>query len=319
MSSLFENICKKAVDDGTAECYNINMNTKRWLKKHTHDLTGVTVAITGPTGGLGTELCHYLAALNASLILLDRNPARSALLREQLQVQFPGLSLHRIPLDLSDMDSVRAACEQLKALPIDILIHNAGAYSIPRYVCDTGLDNVFQINCAAPYYLTKELLPLLRQRKGHVVAVSSIAHTYAETNPDDVDFSTRPQARLVYGNAKRRLTFSLAELFRHETDATLAIVHPGITFTNITAHYPPWLFALIKHPMKLIFMKPSKAALCLLAGVFSSGEYGSWIGPRVFNIWGLPRKQPLRTVSAAESRRIAVEAEDTHRRLTAIP
>lgn len=291
------------------------MSMKRWLTAHTHDLTGVTVAITGPTGGLGKELCRHLAALNASLVLLDRDPVKSAALREQLTAQFPGISLQRVAMDLADMTSVRAACEQLKALPIDILIHNAGAYSIPRHTCDTGLDNVFQINCAAPYYLTRELLPLLRQRRGRVVMVSSIAHNYAQSDPDDVDFSTRRPARLVYGNAKRRLMCALHELFRDERDATLSVVHPGITFTNITAHYPPLIFALIKHPMKVLFMKPSKAALCLLAGVFRSCEYGTWIGPRLFDIWGLPSHKRLHTCSEAECCRIAAEAESIYANL----
>lgn len=122
------------------------MNTIHWLSKHTHDLTDVHVAITGPTGGLGKELCRRLAALNASLILLDRDAERSAALQKELLAQFPSVNLYRIPLDLSDITSVRAACEKLKAHPVDIVIHNAGTYSIPRYRCDTGLDNVFQIN-----------------------------------------------------------------------------------------------------------------------------------------------------------------------------
>ena len=293
------------------------MSTKTWLAAHTHDLTGVTVAITGPTGGLGTELCRYLAALNASLVLLDRNPEKSAVLREQLQAQFPDVSLRRIPLDLADITSVRVACEQLKALPIDVLIHNAGAYSIPRRTCDTGLDNVFQINCASPYYLTRELLPLLRERSGRVVMVSSIAHNYSQSDPNDMDFSTRRPARLVYGNAKRHLMCALHQLFRDETDATLSVVHPGITFTNITSHYPPLIFTVIKHPMKVIFMKPAKAALCLLAGVFSPCEYNTWIGPRLWNIWGLPLKKHLHTADEAEIKRIAAAAEETYKKLKA--
>ncbi len=298
-------------------CYNTAMSMKTWLSKYTHDLTGVHVAITGPTGGLGTELCRYLAALGASLILLDRNEERSLALRRDLQAQFPRVSLQRIPLDLSDMTSVRAACEQLKALPVDILIHNAGAYSIPRRTCDTGLDNVYQINCAAPYYLTRELLPLLCQRHGRVVMVSSIAHNYSETDPTDEDFVTRCRASWVYGNAKRRLMFALYELFREERAATLSVVHPGITFTNITAHYPPLIFALIKHPMKWIFMKPAKAALCLLSGIFQPCEYHTWIGPRLFDIWGLPCQKRLRTCSAEESRCIGKAAEETYQKLKA--
>ncbi len=293
------------------------MSTKKWLTAHTHDLTGVTVAITGPTGGLGTELCRHLAALNASLVLLDRDPVKSAALRESLKAQFPAVSLRRVAIDLADMASVRAACEQLKTLPIDILIHNAGAYSIPRRTCDTGLDNVFQINCASPYFLTKELLPLLREHKGRVVMVSSIAHNYAVSDPSDMDFSTRRPARLVYGNAKRHLMCALFELFRNETDVTLSVVHPGITFTNITSHYPPLIFAVIKHPMKVIFMKPAKAALCLLSGVFQPSGYHTWIGPRLWNVWGLPSHKVLHTCTEDECRRIAAEAEDTYKKLKA--
>ena len=79
------------------------------------------------------------------------------------------------------------------------------------------------------------------------------------------------------------------------------MVHPGITFTNITAHYPKWLFALIKHPMQVIFMPARRAALSVLKGVFESTAYGEWIGPRLFDVWGLPRKRKLHTFTAAEA------------------
>ena len=283
------------------------MQENQWLTAHTRNLKNVRVAITGPTGGLGEETCRYLTSLGATLVLLDRNEKRSTALQQRLRAEFPQVDLERIPLDLADMGSVKRACEALKTNPPDILIHNAGAYSIPRHTCESGFDNVFQINCASPYYLTQELLPLLRERRGHVVVVSSIAHNYAKTNPADVDFATRHRASLVYGNAKRRLTFALQELFLGEQEATLSVVHPGIAFTGITAHYPKWLFALIKHPMKLIFMKPKKACLSIINGVFESTGYHEWIGPRVFDIWGLPRRRALHTCSREESSKIAAQ------------
>ena len=49
---------------------------------------------------------------------------------------------------------------------------------------------------------------------------------------EDIDFSTRKQASKVYGNAKRYLMFSLYELFKNEDKASLAVTHPGISFTN---------------------------------------------------------------------------------------
>ena len=110
--------------------------------------------------------------------------------------------------------------------------------------------------------------------------------------------------------------FALHELFRDEAGAHLAVTHPGITFTNITAHYPKLIFAVIKHPMKVIFMKPKKACLSILAGLFDSTKYGEWIGPGVFDVWGFPKKRMLRTVTAEESRRIFETAEKIYAELS---
>ncbi len=280
------------------------MRVERWLKRYPVELSGKTVAITGSTGGIGRELCRHLLKAGASLVLLDRSPEKSAALQRELQAEFPAAQLMAVRVVLDDMASVNTACEILKTLPLDILIHNAGAYSIPRYTTPEGYDNVFQINAIAPYYMTKALLPLLRERGGRVVAVGSIAHRYSESDLQDVDFATRRQASLVYGNAKRYLMFSLYELFRNETAATLAVCHPGITFTNITAHYPKLIFALIKHPMKVIFMPPRKAALSILQGCVQACGYHEWIGPWLFDVWGMPRKRRLRSCNADESRAI---------------
>lgn len=159
----------------------------------------------------------------------------------------------------------------------------------------------------------------MRSRRGRVVMVSSIAHNYAKTDPVDPDFATRRPARLVYGNAKRRLMFALQELFRNEQEVSLSVVHPGITFTNITAHYPPWIFAIIKHPMKWIFMRPRAACLSLLCGVFESTPHHTWIGPRLWDIWGLPAHRRLRTCTAEESAAIASQMNTLYKQLKQEP
>lgn len=292
------------------------MNIQKWLRENTSSLAGKTVAVTGTTGGLGRELCRNLAGLGASLILLDRNRERSEAFRTELMRNFPGAPVRCFPVELEDIESVREVTERLRREPLDVLIHNAGAYSIPRHTCTTGLDNVFQINFASPYYMTRELLPLLRERGGRVVAVGSIAHTYSKSDARDVDFSGRRQASKVYGNSKRYLMFALSELFREETQAHVSIVHPGISFTNITAHYPKPIFAVIKRPMKVIFMKPKKACLSILSGVFDSCAPCEWIGPAVFNVWGFPKKKKLTTCGREERVQIAARAERIYRELS---
>ena len=277
------------------------MKWNRWFQTYTHSLRGKRVAVTGATGGIGVPLCRHLARLGAELWLCNRDREKTETLIAALREEYPDLVAVFVPLDLADADSVAAAGERLAACPPHVLIHNAGIYAVPRYTTSLGVDNVFQVNCLAPYRLTKRLLPSMAAVGGRVVVVGSVAHNYSKLDPDDVDFSTRTAASLVYGNAKRHLMLAMYRLFEGVKGVTLSVVHPGITFTNITNHYPKWLFWLIRHPMKLIFMPPAKAALSVLSGVFTPTAYGEWIGPWLFDVWGVPRKRRLHTFTREEA------------------
>lgn len=291
------------------------MTTKAWLGKNTVSLQGKTVAISGSTGGLGKALCAHMAALGvARLILLDRNACKAEALQNALTQRYPDLCVDIVLTDLADMHSVENAAKALETQPIDALILNAGAYAVPRYITSSGYDNVFQINFAAPYYLVRRLAPHLASRGGKVVIVGSIAHNYSETDPSDVDFRTRKKASLVYGNAKRYLMFAAPEA-AERAGLELAVTHPGIAVTGITAHYPKWLYALIKYPMKVIFMKPRRASLSILRGLFETPPTGSWIGPRVFDVWGLPRVSRLTTCDEREKAFICARSERIYRDL----
>ena len=288
------------------------MSINKWIKCHTHSLEGKKVAVSGATGGIGRELCAHLASLGASLVLVDRNQRKSAELEEALKKRFPSLSVTRIRADMESLEDVKAAARELVAMEIDYLILNAGAYHIPRHVCHSGYNNVFQINYVSPYFLARALLPHISARGGRIVAVGSIAHNYSKTDMADLDFSGRTKSSLVYGNAKRQLMFSLLSL----DSESIVLTHPGITLTGITAHYPKLIFALIKHPMKVIFMSPKKASLCILAGLFQNSPKRGWIGPRLFDVWGLPKAKALATCSEDEQRRIAEVAEQIYASLS---
>ncbi len=258
------------------------------------DIKGKTVAITGATGGIGMLLCSQLLKLGANLILVDRNKAKSLALKESLLKEFHSAQIFHITADMSDMNSVKTATDKLLNMNIDYFIHNAGAYSIPRYITENGYDNVFHINFVSPYYMIKKLTPKIRENNGRIIATGSIAHRYSKSNINDFDFRNRKKASLVYGNAKRYLMFSLYKLFSEEQEL-LSIVHPGITFTGITNHYPKMIFALIKYPMKIIFMKPNKACLSTIEGIFKYTPHSYWIGPRLFDVWGLPKLSKIKT------------------------
>ena len=290
------------------------MKNDKWLNKNAESLSGKRVAISGATGGIGRELCFILAELGAALVLVNRSLTRAKALEADLINQYPTLEISHVFADLENMESVKAAADELISLEIDYLILNAGAYSIPRKICESGYDNVFQINFISPYYLSRRLLPDIEKRGGRVVAVSSIAHNYSKIDKDDIDFSKRTRASLVYGNAKRHLTYSLLSQF--SDSGSIGISHPGITFTNITAHYPKLIFAIIKYPMKIIFMKPRIAARSIIRAIYdSTGKY-EWIGPSLFNVWGNPKKKELRTASAKEIEEISSIAEKIYQEIS---
>lgn len=284
------------------------MNIDKWLKNNTKSLDGKTVAITGATGGLGEELCLYLASLSARLIIIYRSNKKAEALKSRILASHPNAELTFIEADLEDMGSVKAATDKLSQLSVDILILNAGAYSIPRRITSCGYDNVFTINFISQYYMARRLAPHIKAVGGRIVAVSSIAHNYSKSRPEDLDFRNVTASSRVYGNAKRYITFALARLL--EGEDTLSIVHPGISFTGITNHYPPLIFALIKHPMKWIFMKPKTACLSIVKGIFKPTPEGFWIGPSLFDVWGNPKYKPLKTAKAGEIERIFSVAEE---------
>lgn len=284
------------------------MNIDKWIEKNCEDLNGKTVAITGASGGLGCQVCKILARLNAHIIMIDHKISNGLRLRADMLELYPSSRIDNIELDLEDIESVRKIITTLSKIKLDYLILNAGAYATPRHKTSLGYDDVFQINFLSNYYIIKKLLPHIKANDTKIIATGSIAHKYSKIDENDIDFSSRKKCTLVYGNSKRYLMFSLHELLTKE-GVDYSIVHPGIALTNITSHYPKWLYVFIKPSMKILFMSPKKACLSIIKGLFDSTNYHEWIGPKSSDIWGYPTKKKLTTVSIDESKKIFEIAE----------
>lgn len=293
------------------------MNKNKWLNKNATSLKGKRVIITGATGGLGKQICTSLALLEANVTLACRNEMLANNLKNEMLKINPNLCVDFIPLDLSNIKSVNNFIELAnKYEQINILIHNAGIYNVPLKKLDSGFNNVFQINFVYPYYITKKLLPHMSKSKDSLcMAVSSIAHNYSKTNPQDIDFSNQKKQSKIYGNSKRYLTFALYELFKNERNVNLSIAHPGVTLTNMTNHYPRAINWLVKLGIKLLFPTPQKATRNLIYALFNPCDHCEWIGPKLFNIWGKPKKKPLKTASGDEINKIFKISEEIYESL----
>lgn len=269
------------------------------------------IAITGSTGGLGVKICDMLAERGFDIVLVDRNQTKSEENAKRLKEKNPEISVELIKCDLEDMESVKRAKDELINKEIDCLILNSGIYNVPLKTCDTGYNNVFQVNFIAQYYLARSISESSSTLK-KVIAMSSIAHDFTKIDETDIDFSTRKKSSKIYGNSKRFMTFALYEYFKNDKNVALSIVHPGVTLTNITNHYPKAINWLIKIGIKLVFPSPKKAARPVGVALNEDCGYLEWIGPSVFNIWGKPKKSVLKTCGEKERETIGRIADEIY-------
>ena len=105
------------------------------------------------------------------------------------------------------------------------------------------------------------------------------------------------------------------ELFEKNNYSNYAICHPGITLTNMTNHYPKAINWLVKIAIKLLFPNPKIASLNIIKALNENTSKNEWIGPKVFNIWGNPKKKILKTCSPEESDKIFQIAEGIYKKL----
>ncbi len=134
-------------------------------------LQGKVIIVTGASEGIGAHLTGVLRERGARLALIARNEAKLAAMAAPSDLVVPG--------DIT-AESVRSALVAETAGrwgKIDILINNAGRGSYYS-TANTPLDEaraLFEVNFFAPLALAQLAVPYLRQTRGTLVNVSSIA------------------------------------------------------------------------------------------------------------------------------------------------
>lgn len=292
------------------------MKIEKWLEENTHSLKNKTICITGSTGDLAQIFTEKLAKMGANFIFANRNREKSEIQKKQLTEKYPEIKIQIFNVDFNDLNSVKLLVCKLKQVHIDILILNSAVYNVPRKITSSGYDNIFQVNFISQYYIAKQLLSNLRKIKNtKIVVIGSIAHNYSKVNFEDIQKLKTKKSSIAYGNSKRFLMASMQKLLENHP-VELSIVHPGVTLTKMTSHYPFFINWLVKIGIKIFFPKPEKACLSILSGVFNTTTTNEWIGPKKHNIWGYPKKQKLKTISKKEAEKIFFEAEKIYSDLT---
>jgi NAD(P)-dependent dehydrogenase (short-subunit alcohol dehydrogenase family) len=149
-----------------------------------------------------------------------------------------------LPLDLADLDSVRACASAFLALgePLHVLVNNAGVVRA-RGLTKQGFELMFGVNHLGHFALTNALLGCLtRSAPARVVTVSSDSHYSAR----GIDFEAlrRPERGItgLHGYAVSKLCNVLfsQELARRTagTGVTTYALHPGVVASDIWRRVP---------------------------------------------------------------------------------
>ena len=195
---------------------------------------GKVILITGATDGLGKRVALDLAAGGAMVLLHGRNPAKGEATLQGIRKATGNQKLQYYNADFSSLDDVRRFSDQILAdqKRLDVLINNAGlgagSRKAGREISADGYELRFAINYLAPFLLTHQLLPLLRQSApARIVNVASAGQQHIDF--DNVMLEKDYDGLKAYRQSKLAqilFTFDLAERLKG-SGVTVNCLHPS--------------------------------------------------------------------------------------------
>lgn len=142
-------------------------------------LAGKTILVTGATSGIGRAAALSYAQHGATVILLGRDVAKLEAVYDEIEQQgSPAPAIYPLNLEtVSDAEYSELALRiEQEFGALHGVLHNAGILGelkpISQYPTDMW-QQVMQINLHAPFMMTRELLPLLRQSENASVIFTS--------------------------------------------------------------------------------------------------------------------------------------------------
>ncbi|OBK70727.1 SDR family NAD(P)-dependent oxidoreductase [Mycobacterium sp. 1274761.0] len=258
----------------------------RWTTTDIPDQTGRTAVITGANTGLGYETAKALAARGAHVVLAVRNLDKGRAAADLIARSAPNARVTVQQLDLTSLESIRSAADELRATydSIDLLINNAGVMMTPRSTTKDGFELQFGTNHLGHFALTGLLLDrVLAARGARVVTVSSVGHRFARHGIrfDDLQWEQTYSRVGAYGQAKLANLMFTYELQRRlqGTDTIAAAAHPGGSRTELARNLPP-LVRAVEGVLQPLFQGAEMGALPTLRAATDPGVIGGqYFGP----------------------------------------
>jgi NAD(P)-dependent dehydrogenase (short-subunit alcohol dehydrogenase family) len=205
---------------------------------------GRTFLVTGANTGIGRATAAALARQGGRVYVASRSREKGEEAVAGIKASTGNEAVWFLPLDLADLDSVRACASDFLARgePLHVLVNNAGiggAHGLTRQ----GFELTFGVNHLGHFALTNALLGCLTaSAPARVVTVSSDSHYAAR----GVDFEAlRRRARGITGLREYAVSKLCNVLFSQElarrtadTGVTTYALHPGVVASDIWRRVP---------------------------------------------------------------------------------
>ena len=194
-----------------------------------YSFSGRVIAITGASEGIGAELARQLSGKGVWLALAARNLEKLEAVAAECRAL--GAEAVAIRCDVSVESDCRNFIEETvrKYSSLDILVNNAGVSGHARFEEVTDFawyETMMRVNYMGSLYCTRYAIPHLKNRRGQIVAVSSLAGRVGI--PWRTGYSPTKAAQALFFEALR------LELQASGVDIT--IIYPGVVATAIRVH-----------------------------------------------------------------------------------
>ena len=208
--------------------------------------------ITGANTGIGKETARKIAALDAHVIMVCRNLEKGEAARQEIIQETNNKNVELLICDLASLKDVKLFSEELlkSYSNLHVLVNNAGVFRMKRTTSVDGYELTFAVNYLAHFYLTKLLLPLLRNSSpSRIVNLSSDIHKFFKIKLKDLLLEKRYSGQQAYSNSKTAMVLFTSKLVREleGTRVSAFTVNPGHVKTQLTTEgLPKWMNTMSK-------------------------------------------------------------------------
>jgi NAD(P)-dependent dehydrogenase (short-subunit alcohol dehydrogenase family) len=216
---------------------------KGWTPDRLGSLAGKTYVITGATAGAGFQASRIFLSRGASVVMLNRNPGKSAAAAADLKAEFGrDADVRFIRMDLAVLDSVReAAAEVLEAVPrIDALVCNAAIAQVPsQEITADGFESQLGVNHYGHFLLCGLLFDRVEATGGRIVVVGSEGYKMGlrTIQFDDMNWDHNYDPNKTYCHSKlAQMVFAYELHDRVEAageNVGVYVCHPGASATSL--------------------------------------------------------------------------------------